>query len=682
MLNENVENKFNPLVSIVIPVYNGEKYVKEAIDSALNQTYKNIEIIVVNDGSTDKSEEIILSYGEKLRYFKKENGGVATALNLAIKEAKGEYISWLSHDDVYFPNKIERQIEELSKLEDKNTILYSNLEYIDENSEFLSKSILHDKYKINDLNKPLYTLLNGLIHGCSLIIRRDILLYFNGFNETLKTVQDYYLWFDIFKEYSVKYMEDVLIKSRDHQEQGCKTLKPIAENEQLVLWNKMIKELTINDVANLTDKKLEYFTIDESKKNVILLYAPKEILLKIDEVNKTTPFTVANLMDYFNSLPQMWNKPKIKSLKQIKNNIFRHLKLFSLIAKMLCSKFGKKNILILEPNLYHAETFVGYIKYFIDLGYNVHLVADEAIRDENPFCRFFSEKLKIFYTPLTNFIIVNLLASRIINKYDHVLITSSLCYSTLPAMEMHRILNDRAKRKLFLVEHDMDNVSKVGEGYLIQDNKLWTLLPRNFQNGLKTTMVNPHYFGKVNPTKINKDFINFVAVGVIDKDYRNHSMLEEVIRKLISEGIENFKITIVGSGDLPEFSEDIKKYISFKGRLNFCNMFKEIETANYYLYLLNPNLRMHRRYLNKLVTGSLQLVLGFKILPVIDKFYAENYGLNENNAILYENNDLYSGLVKAIKTNEEEYNLLQSNLKQYADRIYSESLENIKNATE
>ena len=76
-----------PKVSVIIPVYNGSNYMREAIDSALAQTYKNIEIIVVNDGSTDNTEEIALSYGDKIKYYSKENGGVATALNFAIEKA-------------------------------------------------------------------------------------------------------------------------------------------------------------------------------------------------------------------------------------------------------------------------------------------------------------------------------------------------------------------------------------------------------------------------------------------------------------------------------------------------------------------------------------------------------------------------------------------------------------------
>ena len=115
----------DPLVSIVIPVYNGANYMREAIDSALAQTYSNIEIIVVNDGSNDggATRDIALSYGDKIRYFEKENGGVSTALNLGIKNMRGKYFSWLSHDDVYLPEKIQVEIDALRKAGDMSRVV-------------------------------------------------------------------------------------------------------------------------------------------------------------------------------------------------------------------------------------------------------------------------------------------------------------------------------------------------------------------------------------------------------------------------------------------------------------------------------------------------------------------------------------------------------------------------------
>ena len=132
-------------VTIIIPVYNGSNYVREAIDSALAQTYKNIEILVVNDGSTDEgaTRDICLSYGDKITYYEKENGGVSTALNLGIEKMTGDYFSWLSHDDLYYPDKIEKQMKELEKY-DENTILYSNVDLIDLNGKKLEWGYIYE----------------------------------------------------------------------------------------------------------------------------------------------------------------------------------------------------------------------------------------------------------------------------------------------------------------------------------------------------------------------------------------------------------------------------------------------------------------------------------------------------------------------------------------------------------
>ena len=131
--------KFQPKISIIIPVYNGENYLRESIESAINQTYKNIEIIVVNDGSNDdnKTENIALSYGSKVKYIKKKNGGVASALNLGIEKMTGDYFSWLSHDDLYTPNKIKNQVDILEKIEDKETLICCRHCVVDKDLHYL-----------------------------------------------------------------------------------------------------------------------------------------------------------------------------------------------------------------------------------------------------------------------------------------------------------------------------------------------------------------------------------------------------------------------------------------------------------------------------------------------------------------------------------------------------------------
>ncbi len=100
----------SPLVSAVIPAYNAESFLKETIESVLAQTYGNIECIVVNDGSTDGTAEVAKSFGDRIRYFEKPNGGVSSARNLGIANARGELIAFLDADDLWHTEKIEKQV--------------------------------------------------------------------------------------------------------------------------------------------------------------------------------------------------------------------------------------------------------------------------------------------------------------------------------------------------------------------------------------------------------------------------------------------------------------------------------------------------------------------------------------------------------------------------------------------
>ena len=212
---------FNPKVSVVIPVYNGANYMREAIDSALKQTYKNIEVLVINDGSKDNGEtdRIAKSYGDKIIYIAKPNGGVATALNLGIEKMTGDYFSWLSHDDVYFENKVEHQVRHLEKLSDKNKIVFSDIQLIDEKSQPLSEVPLTKLVS----NCTLYDLLaHQALHGCAMLVPKSYFKDFGNFDASLPTTQDYDLWVRMAKTHNFSYCPGVITKSREHFEQGSK----------------------------------------------------------------------------------------------------------------------------------------------------------------------------------------------------------------------------------------------------------------------------------------------------------------------------------------------------------------------------------------------------------------------------------------------------------------------------
>ena len=241
-----LEKEVRPRVSIVIPVYNGANYMCQAIDSALAQTYENIEIIVVNDGSMDDGEtdRIAKSYGEKIRYFSKPNGGVATALNLGIEKMTGEYFSWLSHDDMYTPEKIEQELRFLIAQEDKTTIIAEGYQVVDIQGRYLYTVNLHNQYGPDQLNIPLFALFRGGINGCALLIHKSHFQRVGMFDPNLPTTQDYDLWFRMFRGQEIYYAPTSNVLSRSHPEQGSKSGVDVHVLECDNLWINMMSGIS------------------------------------------------------------------------------------------------------------------------------------------------------------------------------------------------------------------------------------------------------------------------------------------------------------------------------------------------------------------------------------------------------------------------------------------------------
>jgi len=213
-----------PLVSIVIPIYNGSRYMREAIDSALEQTYKNIEVIVVNDGSTDNTEEIALSYGNRIRYFSKENGGVATAVNLGIENMNGEYFAWLSHDDIYYPAKIEKQIEALYANGDMTAIVHSNYDVLDMDTGKCTHYDWFAIYSEKQLTNSNFAPIFFCIHGCSILVHKSHFKRVGMYDTALKATQDSVWLFHAMRGQRSVFVRDYLFIGRDHSERGQRTM--------------------------------------------------------------------------------------------------------------------------------------------------------------------------------------------------------------------------------------------------------------------------------------------------------------------------------------------------------------------------------------------------------------------------------------------------------------------------
>ncbi|AEF17822.1 glycosyl transferase family 2 [Thermoanaerobacterium xylanolyticum LX-11] len=200
---------YEPLVSVVIPFYSRVDWLIEATESVLAQTYKNIEIIIVNDGSPEKISEFLERYSSKITYVYQENKGAAAARNVGIKLSKGEYIAFLDADDVWMPNKLELQI---SMMIEKNS-WWSHTNYVTFGLGKKEKII-----DVSNFNGDIFPLciISSPIATPSVVMRKCIFIDNPNirFDETMKYGEDSMLWLQVSIKYKLLAIHQPLVKVR------------------------------------------------------------------------------------------------------------------------------------------------------------------------------------------------------------------------------------------------------------------------------------------------------------------------------------------------------------------------------------------------------------------------------------------------------------------------------------
>lgn len=201
-------------ISVVIPTFNRARFLKKTIDSALNQTIKNYEIIIVDDGSSDNTKQIVESYGDKIKYIYQKNAGPSAARNTGIKHAKGTYIAFLDSDDEFLPRKLELQMKYL-KAHPECRFLYSYYFNVDKKGNILK---LREPKECRSKNELRFLLLTRrfTIRTSTVLVHRDVFDDSGYFNTNYSYSQDWDMWLRIIKNCEGHCLKIPLVKYRLH----------------------------------------------------------------------------------------------------------------------------------------------------------------------------------------------------------------------------------------------------------------------------------------------------------------------------------------------------------------------------------------------------------------------------------------------------------------------------------
>lgn len=284
----------NPLVSIIIPAYNAEAFIGETIESILAQTYHNIEIIIVDDGSTDRTAEIVQRYDPPIKYYyQKNSGGCSVPRNHGIIQSTGRFVSFIDADDIMLPDRIESQVDFLNHHSEIGLVFCDYRNFFNDEQSPLShfqtcprlSSILRNQEEVEIGNARPYLAYENFGIAGSFMLRRELLAYVPGFEPTLKASEDFHFYYRLSRYTKVGIINKVGMLRRLHSSNmsGNKTLMAIqgiraygllrdSEDDPVAcdLLNRYIAECW-SSLARINANNGKYLTAVRNELNALLI---------------------------------------------------------------------------------------------------------------------------------------------------------------------------------------------------------------------------------------------------------------------------------------------------------------------------------------------------------------------------------------------------------------------------
>ena len=331
-------------------------------------------------------------------------------------------------------------------------------------------------------------------------------------------------------------------------------------------------------------------------------------------------------------------------------------------------KITKPTVLVVEINSCHGETIPSIYKYFSELNYEVDFLINSNLVSQKVLDCIKCNKKNVFGISIKN--IDKCVQDEVVKKYDYIFFNSYHIYKIFKVINLSEVVKvDLFDERILKYVHHIELYDKENNGpqcFILAD------LPNN----INAKLLNPHYFGDVKITQKN-EITNFI----ITKKKQNLDLLINAIEKLRNKGIDNFKITIIGTLKFGIIPEHLKHYFDIKGFVDYPTMYKEMEKSDFLLTLFEQNNKEHNRYITNGTSGSFQLSYGFCKPCLIQEKFAMVHGFNNENSLVYKNDDdLADYMEKAINLSQNDYQLLQNNLESFAKELDKTSFKNLKEA--
>ena len=280
------------LVSIVLPVFNSEKYVEKAIISCIDQTYSEIEIIVVDGNSTDGTLNILKKFSDRVTILTETEKGIGIAINKGIRSMKGRWFKIMNADDVLYPECIEILVSEAHKLKKENVIIHSNFDLIDSDGNIVGEGSKPNLNNLSNFEQGVVLLDRNIINNVTTLFPANTFEKYGYYNESLEFAEDYELFLRLVVQFGFELylVEKKLVKYRMHEQQN--TEKQWNENPFLGIKLRKSVLLKLNPSTRSRYKK-------EVKKyknqNKVSLPISKTMKLKLKKlIYQTLPLSTAN----------------------------------------------------------------------------------------------------------------------------------------------------------------------------------------------------------------------------------------------------------------------------------------------------------------------------------------------------------------------------------------------------